>query len=98
MKAISYFLISIILLTFSNKSMAQENLAGGDIFLHNLSTNNIWVRVYPISMVFNVNYLDVGNYDFHSRQHNLNFAYINGRGLFRKQMENTNWCLVRQNL
>ncbi len=42
----------------------SQDKALGDIFIHNYASKNVWVRVYPVSMVFNVDLNVIGNYDF----------------------------------
>lgn len=74
-------LIYFIFLNY-NCVFSQEDVSGGDVFVTNSTSKTIWVRVYPISMVFNVDFItDIGNYDFHAMESNSNFDYINGKGI-----------------
>lgn len=80
MKTIIFLLIIIFLSLNMNIIYTQENNAGGDIFILNYSSKNIWVRVYPISIVFNADNNNNGNYDFHAMTTNSGYHFINGRG------------------
>jgi hypothetical protein len=75
-------LVLFFSLSLNAKTLSQEMLEGGDIFILNSSSKNVWIRIYPISMVFNVDIFGNGNYDFHSMSPlPLYFSFINGKGL-----------------
>jgi hypothetical protein len=73
-------------LLLSSNVIFSQDLEGGDVWVTNLTSHNrtIYVRVYPVSMVFNKPFpiwQNPGNYDLHAKAANENFNYINGRGI-----------------
>ncbi|MBE2281560.1 MAG: hypothetical protein IAE91_14310, partial [Ignavibacteriaceae bacterium] len=47
---LKYFYTLILLLLFNNQNILS---GGGELWIHNHSSSDIWVHVYPVSMVFN---------------------------------------------
>ena len=83
LKAIIFHTLLFFIIIFSQRSFSQENLPAYEIDIENNSSNIIYVRIYPISFVFNGDIENDYRYDLHANHlsNPILYNFINGRNL-----------------